>query len=259
MVTELDVLELVGDRLTGQGVAFMLTGSFAMAHYSTPRMTRDLDIVVALAPQDVMSLVTAFAGDFYVDADAARDAVAAERLFNLMHYGSGIKVDLIVRPSSEYRLLEFSRRRRVELGAIRTWIVSREDLILSKLVWARDASSELQLRDVRQLLVDPVDAVYLRRWAPRARSTTAAREHDTVNDTSETVARLVADRHGSMTPEERMRVAASLFETARAIIESSLPRDLTREQRRYRIAKRLYGDELPEAALLAHARYLETQ
>lgn len=166
MTTELDVLALVGDRLSAQGVPFMLTGSFALAHYATPRMTRDLDIVVALSLRDVMTVVAAFSGDFYVDAEAARDAVAAERLFNLMHYGSGIKVDLIVRKSSEYRLLEFSRRQQVELGPVRTWIVSREDLILSKLVWARDAQSELQLRDVRQLLDGPVDAVYLRQWAP---------------------------------------------------------------------------------------------
>lgn len=52
------------------------------------------------------------------------------------------------------------------MGTIRTWIVSREDLILSKLVWARDARSELQLRDVGQLLSGPMDDDYLRTWAP---------------------------------------------------------------------------------------------
>jgi hypothetical protein len=164
MTTELDVLGIVGDRLTARGIPFMLTGSFAMAHYAAPRMTRSLDIVVALQPQDVPQVVAAFSADFYIDADAVMAAIASERLFNLMHYGSGIKVDLIVRKSSEYRVLEFSRRRHVEMGAIRTW--SREDLILSKLVWARDARSELQLRDVAQLLSGPVDDDYLRTWAP---------------------------------------------------------------------------------------------
>jgi len=166
MTTELDVLAIVGDRLTARGIPFMLTGSFAMAHYAAPRMTRDLDIVVALQPQDVPQVVAAFSADFYIDADAAIAAIVSEKMFNLMHYGSGIKVDLIVRKSSEYRLLEFSRRRHVEMGTIRTWIVSREDLILSKLVWAHDARSELQLRDVGQLLGGPVDDDYLRTWAP---------------------------------------------------------------------------------------------
>ena len=46
MLTELDVLGIVGDRLTACEIPFMLTGSFAMAHYTTPRMTRDIDLVV---------------------------------------------------------------------------------------------------------------------------------------------------------------------------------------------------------------------
>jgi hypothetical protein len=75
MTTELDVLGLVSDRLSAASVPFMLTGSFALAYYATPRMTRDLDIVVALDERDVEPLVTAFASDFYIDADAARTAV----------------------------------------------------------------------------------------------------------------------------------------------------------------------------------------
>lgn len=67
----------------------------------------------------------------------------------MMHFSSGIKIDLIVRKSSDYRLLEFERRQCATLGTVSTWIVSREDLILSKLVWARDAQSEIQRRDVK--------------------------------------------------------------------------------------------------------------
>jgi hypothetical protein len=80
-----------------------------------------------------------------------------------------------------------------------------------------------------------------------------------MSDTSDTVARLVSQRYAAMTPEERMRVAASLYETARAIIESSLPNDLTREQKRYATAKRFYGDELAEAALVAYAKFGENR
>jgi hypothetical protein len=50
-----------------------------------------------------------------------------------------------------------------------------------------------------------------------------------MSDTSATVARLVSQRYAAMTPKERMRVAAPLYETTRAIVESSLPDGLTRE------------------------------
>jgi len=167
MTTELDVLGLVSDRLSAHGLPFMLTGSFAMAYYATPRMTRDLDLVVALSERDVDALVVAFAADFYIDADAARAAVSSERMFNLMHFESGLKVDLIVRKSSEFRQIEFARRQAVTFGSMRTWIVSCEDLILSKLFWALDSNSELQRRDIQQLLAGAVDLDYIQQWAPK--------------------------------------------------------------------------------------------
>jgi uncharacterized protein YjiS (DUF1127 family) len=79
-----------------------------------------------------------------------------------------------------------------------------------------------------------------------------------VNDTPDHIARLVADRHAAMTPAERVAILVSMRRSAHAIVESSLPPGLTREQRRYAIAKRFYGDELPDAALLAHAHHPES-
>jgi hypothetical protein len=48
-----------------------LPGSFAMAYYTTPRMTRDLDIVVALKVSDVAPLSGQFSSDFYLDVELA--------------------------------------------------------------------------------------------------------------------------------------------------------------------------------------------
>lgn len=165
MTQELDILRIVGDRLEASTVPFMLTGSFALGYYGKPRMTRDLDFVVALLDGEVDGLVKAFSPDFYIDEDATRSAVKAQSMFNLMHLDSAIKVDLIVRKDSQYRQVEFERRKAVDLAGVRTWITSREDLILSKLVWARDSHSEMQLRDVRTLLDEPVDRLYLTHWA----------------------------------------------------------------------------------------------
>jgi hypothetical protein len=155
----------VSERLSASRVAYMLTGSFALTHYATPRMTRDLDLVVALAEPQVPRLVEIFSPDFYVDAEAAAAAVRTRRMFNLMHLDTGIKVDLIVQKDSPYRRAEFERRRAVRLGHVETWIVSREDLILSKLEWARASNSELQRRDAAALLDGPLDETYLQTWA----------------------------------------------------------------------------------------------
>jgi hypothetical protein len=76
-----------------------------------------------------------------------------------------------------------------------------------------------------------------------------------MNDTSTVISEIVRERYRSMTPTERWSAASSLFDTARLIIESSLPSGLTREQRRLAVARRLYGNELLEEALIAHAKY----
>jgi hypothetical protein len=162
---ELEVLRIVGERLDSARVAFMPTGAFALGSYAKPRMTRDLDFVVALMESHVSQLVQTVSPDFYIDEDGARAAIKTRRMFNLMHLSSGIKIDLIVRQDSVYRQVEFARRKPIELAGVSTWIVSREDLILSKLVWARAAGSELQMRDVRSRLDEPLDRAYLGTWA----------------------------------------------------------------------------------------------
>ena len=76
-----------------------------------------------------------------------------------------------------------------------------------------------------------------------------------MNDTTDAMTKLVLERCRAMTPTERCLAASSLFETAREIVLSSLPESLTVEQRRLAVVKRFYNDELPEAALIAHAKY----
>ena len=70
-----------------------------------------------------------------------------------------------MRKDSPYRALEFARRQPVNIAGVSAWIVSREDLILSKLAWSLDSGSEMQIRDVRSLLDATVDWCYLRQWA----------------------------------------------------------------------------------------------
>jgi hypothetical protein len=49
------------------------------------------------------------------------------------------------------------------------WVVSAEDLILSKLEWARASRSEVQFRDVRNMIAaqTSLDWSYLDGWAAR--------------------------------------------------------------------------------------------
>jgi hypothetical protein len=77
-----------------------------------------------------------------------------------------------------------------------------------------------------------------------------------MKDTSPEMERIVRERYRQMSPDQRMRIASSLFETAREIVESSLPPNLSRKERRLAWARRLYTGELPEKALIAFADWM---
>jgi hypothetical protein len=166
MSEELEVLKEVARRLDGTGIAYMITGSTAANFYAVPRMTRDIDIVVELSERDIGKFILAFEKDHYLEPETVRKAVKNKGMFNLIHDQYIIKVDFVVRKDTPYRRREFSRKKKISVDGENLYIVAPEDLILSKLVWAKDSKSEIQLRDVQNLLqsVKGLDRRYLARW-----------------------------------------------------------------------------------------------
>ena len=151
-----------------------------------------------------------------------------------------------VRRLEPFRAHEFARRQPVALPGFQVWMVGKEDLILSKLAWAKPTRSELQLRDVRALLETGTEVDYLRRWAPDL-SVSGLLEDHSVNDTSSEVALMVAKCYAGMLPGERVRIAAEMFDTARQLVLASFPAGLSPAEARRRLCRRFYG-ELAENA-----------
>jgi hypothetical protein len=164
---ELEVLKTVTQRLGRAGIPYMVTGSIAANFYAVPRMTRDIDIVIEVSEQEASRITSLFRDEFYVDQEMVARAIRDRAMFNVIHQAWVIKVDFVVRKDSAYRREEFSRRRPITLGEHEFFIVAPEDLILSKLDWAKDSRSELQLNDVRNLFqsVQGLDKAYMDRWA----------------------------------------------------------------------------------------------
>lgn len=167
MDEQLEFVKLIASRLDSVGIPYMMTGSMAMAVYSIPRMTRDIDLVVEVEPVDVDKMVNLFSEDCYIDRDSVRQAVDAHSMFNIIHNEWVVKADFIVRKNEEYRREEFSRRQKIVIEDMTIFVVSVEDLILSKLIWGKQSQSDLQLGDVCQMIstVSKLDWKYMKKWA----------------------------------------------------------------------------------------------
>ena len=73
----------------------MLAGWFASAYHGELRTTYDIDLVIAPSHRALRELVRTVEPDrFYVSGEAAEDAWRRPGQFNVVHLGSGWKVDL---------------------------------------------------------------------------------------------------------------------------------------------------------------------
>ena len=143
----------------------MISGSLALNVYCIPRMTMDIDIVIELDPANLNAFLEIFSTGYYLDEDTVRHEIRRKGMFNVIDHRSGFKIDFIIRKDSEYRMLEFSRKKRIILDDIPVWIVSPEDLIISKLAWIQQLQSDKQIQDISMLLdLKELDSAYILTW-----------------------------------------------------------------------------------------------
>lgn len=163
-----DILKDFTERLEKLDSEYMLTGSMALAYYAMPRTTADIDIVIEISMNDVEKFINEFEPDYYIPHGRIRDAILRKRMFNVLNQKTIIKIDCVIRKTDEFQLLAFSRRRRVNYaGYFDVWIISKEDLILSKLSWAKNTKSEMQMRDVANLIRNDYDRDYVEGWTEK--------------------------------------------------------------------------------------------
>jgi hypothetical protein len=146
----------------------MLTGSLASAYYGTPRATQDVDLVIDPGEQQLDRLLDLLMDEgLYVSRDAAVKALNEGGQFNVIDSSTGWKADLIMRRAREFSRTEFDRRHSTVLFGVEVGLTTAEDLIIAKLEWSEMGDSELQRRDIVQLLEaggSSLDQDYVMKW-----------------------------------------------------------------------------------------------
>lgn len=171
-MTQAELLRYVVDVLESVGVRYMIGGSQAAVYYGEPRFTQDIDIVTELTAAQLRDVLARFPPDeFYVSEDAAREAIETRGQFNIVHPGSGLKIDVFVNKDTAYDRLRLDRRERLPLvPGWDAYFATPEDLILYKLLYFREGRSEIHIRDIVGILRvsgSAVDTRYITEWAGR--------------------------------------------------------------------------------------------
>lgn len=172
-------LERVLQALDRLGIRYMVGGSLASSIHGIQRSTRGIDIVAAISQQHAAPFASDLGGDFYIDVEAARDALERGRSFNLIHFATSYKFDIFPIPDDAYYQTQLQRSELKEIAfgdriAVTSHVSTAEDSVLTKLVWYRlgGEQSDQQwndLRGIRSVQGTRLDYNYLRKWAAHLR------------------------------------------------------------------------------------------
>jgi len=168
MKEQAQFLQKLIDLLDAAGIAYAVCGSLCSSLHGQPRATDDADIIIAPTAEQLARFLKSLEFGYYVSSEAASEAMRQRSMFNVIDSELGWKADLIFRKDNPYHLSEFNRRMKARVMGIDLWILSPEDVILSKLNWAKNSESNIQYRDVLgviKLQWDKLDWEYVRHWA----------------------------------------------------------------------------------------------
>jgi hypothetical protein len=116
-----DVFTLFTSRLDEAGVRSMVTGSVAAMVYGEPRLTHDIDIVIALRDADIDVLIGVFPEASFDCAPAEVIRVEARRAlrghFHVIDHETGYKAEFYLAGSDPLHRWALDRRRSVTLSS----------------------------------------------------------------------------------------------------------------------------------------------
>jgi hypothetical protein len=106
---------------------------------------------VQLELKNLSVLTKEFHEGYYYNEDSVREAIQNKTVFNIIDHKSSFKADLLILKNQPYRQTEFGRRRQIEFQSMKIFVVSAEDLLLSKIIWIQELQSNMQMEDIKVL------------------------------------------------------------------------------------------------------------
>ncbi|MBX9927271.1 MAG: hypothetical protein K2X99_00025 [Gemmatimonadaceae bacterium] len=138
------------------GIGYAVTGGLASVIYGHPRLTVDVDLVLALSPSDTARFAAIWPPvDFYCpDADTLRgeSTRGAHGHFNVYHHATGLRADVYLAGTDPFQRWALDHARRVMFDGSEIRVAPIEYVIVFKLRYVRDGGSRRHLTDVARIM-----------------------------------------------------------------------------------------------------------
>lgn len=149
----LEALDWICNKLNTLQIPYMVTGGSAVGFWGHIRTTMDIDLVIQMRSNQADAFLASIKDEAYVDDDVVKTAIQNKSMFNIIPNETLFKVDIIpLDENNTYEKEKFNRRVKINLRNREIYISSPEDLIISKLVWSKNAGgSERQIADCESI------------------------------------------------------------------------------------------------------------
>lgn len=167
-MTQLDILLEVAKKLNELGIAYMLTGAYAVSFYGKPRTTHDIDLKVEINNSDIKKIYNAFKSSFYVSEEMIENAIKWQSMFNLIDNETQTKVDFWIVKETDFDKERFKRRILAKIHDVDIYVSSAEDIIIIKLMWFKDSNTQKHFDDalgIVEVQQNRLDLEYLKKWS----------------------------------------------------------------------------------------------
>ena len=158
-----EIVTAIIEALEKASIEYAVVGSFSSNFYGKPRSTADLDLVVHLPNIDaIRSIALHLPAQFKLARQMSFELVTGTNRFELEIEGTAFKVEFFILSSDLHDQARFSRRKQVVMDDLPLFVPSVEDVIITKLRWARPKDIE----DIEEILLVgyPLDEIYLSKW-----------------------------------------------------------------------------------------------
>lgn len=166
----IETVSEVIESLERASASYLVSGSLAAIHYSLVRTTRDADFVVDLQPSGVKEILKHLGPRFIFDPQLTFEAITGTLRYIIDIPDVPFRIELFLLSRDEHDQERFRRRQLKFLPqfAREVPLPTVEDVIITKLRWARDAARGKDEEDLINVLAvqanQTLDWDYIHHW-----------------------------------------------------------------------------------------------
>jgi hypothetical protein len=169
-MTAVEIVQRCIEAFEGLQIPYVTVGAFSVNVYGSPRSTKDADFVVEFGSVSINAVVAALGDEFTLDPQMSFETITSTTRYRLRHRSTQFLIEMFLLSDDPHDQARFARRVFGRVGDRRAFVLTAEDLIITKLRWSRQGKRRKDADDVVNVLASQagkLDLAYVRSWCLR--------------------------------------------------------------------------------------------